>query len=293
MRGWRHEEGRQKNKGQKHRGGELVKILVFCPPFFCPFIACSHPQTPCSIQWEIGRMSKDDGLPKGWARARIADLVGLINGCAFNPTDWRGTGISIFRIQNLNNPDAPFNYYPADELPEKFLIDTGDLLFAWSGTPGTSFGAHIWRGGLAWLNQHIFHVVFCRDHLDPRFLQLAINKNLDDYIRAAHGGAGLAHITKGRFESSELLVAPLSEQRRIVAKIEELFSDLDAGVAALKRAKANLKRYRAAVLKAAVEGKLVPQDPTDEPANVLLERIHAARHASRSSHRSRATQRSM
>jgi len=51
-------------------------------------------------------------------------------------------------------------------------------------------------------------------------------------------------------------VAPTNEQRRIVAKIEELFSDLDAGVAALEQAKAKLKRYRAAVLKAAVEGKL-------------------------------------
>ena len=51
-------------------------------------------------------------------------------------------------------------------------------------------------------------------------------------------------------------VAPLPEQQRIVAKIEELFSDLDAGVAALERVRANLKRYRAAVLKAAVEGRL-------------------------------------
>lgn len=50
-------------------------------------------------------------------------------------------------------------------------------------------------------------------------------------------------------------IAPTAEQERIVAKIEELFSDLDAGVAALERARANLKRYRAAVLKAAVEGK--------------------------------------
>ena len=53
--------------------------------------------------------------------------------------------------------------------------------------------------------------------------------------------------------------SPRYEQRRIVAKIEELFSDLDAGVAALERAKANLKRYRAAVLKAAVEGKLTEE----------------------------------
>ena len=53
-----------------------------------------------------------------------------------------------------------------------------------------------------------------------------------------------------------LPIPPCKEQRRIVAKIEELFSDLDAGVAALERVRANLKRYRAAVLKAAVEGKL-------------------------------------
>ncbi len=76
-------------------------------------------------------------------------------------------------------------------------------------------------------------------------------------------------------------MAPLNEQRRIVAKIEELFSDLDAGVAALKRINANLKRYRAAVLKAAVEGRLTEEwrakHPKTEPASKLLERILAER----------------
>jgi len=76
-------------------------------------------------------------------------------------------------------------------------------------------------------------------------------------------------------------IAPSSEQARITAKIDELFSDLDAGVAALERARANLKRYRAAVLKAAVEGKLTEQwrkeHPNVEPASKLLERILAER----------------
>jgi type I restriction enzyme S subunit len=74
---------------------------------------------------------------------------------------------------------------------------------------------------------------------------------------------------------------PFNEQSRIVAKIEELFSDLDAGVAALERIRANLKRYRAAVLKAAVEGKLTEawraKHPKTEPASKLLERILAER----------------
>ncbi len=74
-------------------------------------------------------------------------------------------------------------------------------------------------------------------------------------------------------------LAPTAEQRRIVAALETQFTRLDAGVAALKRLQANLKRYKAAVLKAACEGRLVPQDPADEPAADLLARILAERRA--------------
>ena len=173
--------------------------------------------------------------------------------------EWKSSGKPIIRIQNLNNPEAPFNYYEG-ELPEKFAVRNGDLLFAWSGTPGTSFGAHVWHGEDAWLNQHIFKVLFSAAQFDKQFLRYAINQNLDEYIRAAHGGAGLAHITKGRFEASVLPVPSLAEQRRVVAEIERQFTRLDAGVAGLERVRANLKRYRAAVLKAACEGTLVPTE---------------------------------
>ncbi len=90
-------------------------------------------------------------------------------------------------------------------------------------------------------------------------------------------GVAQQKVSLGRFKQIGLPVAPPNEQRRIVAKIEELFSDLDAGVAALERAKANLKRYRAAVLKAAVEGRLTAawraEHPDVEPASELLKRL--------------------
>lgn len=221
-------------------------------------------------------MNEANGVPKGWATARVGDILSLINGFAFKPSHWKGSGLPIVRIQNLNDPEADYNYCP-DAVPSKYLVVEGDLLFAWSGTPGTSFGAHIWRGQNAWLNQHIFKVNFDRKKFDPRFVRLAINQNLKEYITVAHGGAGLAHITKGKFEDSHLLIPPLAEQRRIMSKIEELFSDLDAGVAALVRVRTNLRRYRAAVLHAAVNGKLTEAwrraNRPSEPASQLLLRI--------------------
>lgn len=91
------------------------------------------------------------------------------------------------------------------------------------------------------------------------------------------GTAGQLRVPSAFLGDYPFPLAPLPEQRRIVAKIEELFSRLDAGVAALKRVRAALKRYKASVLKAACEGRLVPQDPSDEPADVLLARILAER----------------
>lgn len=225
-------------------------------------------------------MNEIENLPNTWAKAQVRELIDLINGFAFKPSHWKSHGLPIIRIQNLNNPEAAFNYCPED-LPRKYLVDSGDLLFAWSGTPGTSFGAHIWQGGKAWLNQHIFKIQLNEGYLNKKFLRLAINQNLNQYIRAAHGAAGLAHITKGKFESSELMIPPLREQKRIIDEIEKQFTRLDAAVAALRRIQANLKRYRASVLKAACEGRLVPTEAElarregrdYEPADQLLARI--------------------
>lgn len=94
-------------------------------------------------------------------------------------------------------------------------------------------------------------------------------------------GGAVPSLRRGDVADLEIPLAPLPEQRRIVARIEELFSRLDAGVAALRHAKAQLQRYRQSVLAAAVTGQLTQawreQHPDTEPAEVLLERICNAR----------------
>ena len=76
-----------------------------------------------------------------------------------------------------------------------------------------------------------------------------------------------------RVKALILPLPPLAEQRRIVEALEAQLTRIDAGAAALRAAQARLRRYRASLLKAACEGRLLPQDPADEPAEELLGRI--------------------
>jgi len=221
-----------------------------------------------------------EAVPDSWALVQVGEVTELVNGYAFKISEWRETGIPIIRIQNLNDPSAAFNYFRG-ELPSKFSVREGDLLFAWSGTPGTSFGTHIWQGGEAWLNQHIFKVVFDERSLNKRYLQLALNQNLRLYIRQSQGGGGLGHITKRQVLTSLIALPPFEEQARIVEAIDTRFTRLDAGVSSLSRVQEKLEQYGTTLLTAACEGKLVENEVrmangkgrTAETGEQLLKRI--------------------
>ena len=203
------------------------------------------------------RMSNDE-LPIGWAQSKIGNLCSLKNGRAFKPTEWTTSGLPIVRIQNLNNPKSSYNHFAGEPEPRYHLLG-GELLFAWSGTPGTSFGAHVWRGAEAVLNQHIFRVDFDTENMDKRFFRYAINQKLDELIDVAHGGVGLRHVTKGTFEGTEIKVPPLAEQKRIADKLEAVLGRVDACRARLDRVPALLKRFRQSVLAAATNGSLTEE----------------------------------
>jgi len=179
----------------------------------------------------------------------LGTVATYINGRAFKPTEWEESGTPIIRIQNLTDPSAKYNYSKANH-EEKYKVVEGDLLFAWSA----SLGAHIWKNNDAWLNQHIFKVIpnynISRDYLYYYLCQVVL-----ELYTKTHG-TGMVHITKEPFLMTPIPVPPFEEQKRIVSRIEEMFSQLDAGVETLKKTKAQLAVYRQAVLKEAFEGKL-------------------------------------
>ena len=161
-----------------------------------------------------------------WPTAPIGELCKLVNGCAFKPSDWTKLGLPIVRIQNLNDSGKPFNRYSHPVNP-RFLLDSGDILLSWSGTPGTSFGCFLWNRGPAILNQHIFRVHVNTGRMCEKFFIYGVNSRLDEMIRLAHGGVGLRHITKGKLQAIRLPVPPRSEQRRIVKVIDSCMKKIN------------------------------------------------------------------
>ncbi|MGQ7886809.1 restriction endonuclease subunit S [Paenibacillus sp. WC2504] len=254
----------------------------------------------------------ENPIPRGWALARIGQIMNPINGLAFKPTDWSNQGLPIIRIQNLNNLSAPFNYCDF-EVDEKFIVNNGDILIGWSGTPGTSFGAFIWHRGKAVLNQHIFKAEMYGRFLNKEYIMYSINANLENMINKAHGAVGLQHITRGKFLDIILTIPPVNEQKRIVKQIKYMFDRLDnlSNEIVKKQKKSemltksalaklldhsdasqleglrfisnnfehfcndsvSINQFRSSILSLAVQGKLVPQDPNDELASGLLANI--------------------
>lgn len=215
-------------------------------------------------------------IPKSWAWSKVGNITVLYNGRAFKPSDWTDDGLPIVRIQNLNDENAPYNRYNGS-IDEVYHLYGGELLFAWSGTPGTSFGAHIWRNKEAVLNQHIFKIEFAEKYIDKKYFSFALNFQVLNLIRLAHGSAGLQHVTKGVFQNTLIPLPPLAEQKRIVAKIEELMPFVEQYAAASTKLNTLNTTFpdmmKKSILQEAVQGKLVPQDPNDEPASVLLKKI--------------------
>lgn len=183
---------------------------------------------------------------RGWTFVPIGQLCTLVNGRAFNPKEWVAAGTPIIRIQNLNDPSKPFNYY-AGAYNSKHFVTSGDVLLSWSGTPRTSFGCFVWNGPPGVLNQHIFKVNVNNAECIPEYFVFAVNSILDEMIDQAHGGVGLCHITKSKLQRIEVPVAPLQQQRGIVARLQTAFAIIQQCELLMQQMEQEAKRLQLAV----------------------------------------------
>jgi type I restriction enzyme S subunit len=191
-----------------------------------------------------------------WEARTIGDMFQLINGYAFKPEDWKQAGTPIIRIQNLNDPFAEFNYSQAP-VPVRNRIETGDLLFAWSGTLGSSFGARIWNGPPGVLNQHIFKVLMDERQITLPFSLLILSRVEEEIARRAHGfKSSFVHVKKSDLVNVELWLPSLPEQQRVASCLTSLNHLITAETQKLEA----LKTHKKGLMQ-----QLFPSTGCDEP----------------------------
>ncbi len=149
-----------------------------------------------------------DGL-----RVTLSELCNFANGNGFRPSDWKSSGLPIIRIQNLNGSTA-FNYF-GGEPKEEWIVRPGDLLFAWAGVKGVSFGPTVWQGPVGVLNQHIYRVI-PKAGVDRYWLYAALKLVTARIESQAHGfKSSLVHVHKGDITGQLISLPKLNEQEKM------------------------------------------------------------------------------
>ena len=213
-------------------------------------------------------------IPESWAWTRMESILEFINGRAYKKSELLTSGkYPVLRVGNLFTSSTW--YYSDLELASEKYCHNGDLLYAWSA----SFGPTIWLGPDCIFHYHIWNVKHS-EFVDRAYLYWAL---LQDVVRVkqATTGSAMIHVSMEHMKPRFLPIPPLAEQRRIVERVSQLmplveeYGELEDAREVLDAALPG--RLCKSVLQMAVQGKLVPQDPTDEPASALLERIREQR----------------
>jgi type I restriction enzyme S subunit len=163
------------------------------------------------------------------------------------------------------------NTYYTGPYEDLYLVNQGDLLVGMDG----DFNTGLWGTEAALLNQRVCKLSPNEKYYDKRLLSFVLPGYLAA-INANTPSVTVKHLSSKTIGEIGLPLPPRAEQTRIVEKLEELLSDLDAGVAELKAAQKKLAQYRQSLLKAAVEGALTAEwrqkHPPAETGAQLLQR---------------------
>lgn len=219
-------------------------------------------------------------MPEGWTEAKLSqllidpkrDLVDGPFGSNLKRTDFTETGIPVFKIQNIKANrfvDGTLSYVSSKKAAElkRHSFEKGDLIITKLGNPLGLCCEVPGQYPEGIIVADLMRLRFAHGHISKRYLIYLINSPvIQDQFKTITKGTTRPRVNLTIVRELDFPIPPINEQHRIVAKIEELFSELDKSIESLKRAREQLKVYRQALLKHAFEGKLTEQwrkDKTD------------------------------
>ena len=229
-------------------------------------------------------------IPDSWVWTRFSTLIRIIGGVSYDKKDVTKTGIRILRGGNINNLEI--SLFSDDVfLPEKYYdhekqVQANDILivastgsksvigkagYVLTPMPNTQIGAFL-------------RIVRCIDKIYVAYTKLIFaTEYYREHIRQLSQGTNINNVKAEYINNMLIPLPPLAEQARIVSEIEKyepLISEYDKlEQQATKLDDEIYDKPKKSILQYAIQGKLVPQDPNDEPASVLLERIRAEKKA--------------
>ncbi len=226
-------------------------------------------------------------IPDNWEWCKLGDIVDFQGGYAYksntyvNQSDWQ-----VIRIGNVKNDNLVLDTQPVfvEEVigreTKKYLLQKDDILFTMTGTKGKrdyfySVKVPSMKKKLL-LNQRVGCLRRFSSEVNIDFLCFALK---GEYVLDAIFSTETGNVSQGNIGSENTLnlniaIPPLAEQRRIVSEIERWFSLIDIIENGKQDLQTIIKQTKSKILDLAIHGKLVPQDPNDEPASELLKRIN-------------------
>jgi len=236
-------------------------------------------------------------LPDGWCWATLGDVAPLQAGYAFPSSGFAKGGVRLLKGNNVRDEwiaDEDINFWEATDAQRfgDFLLNRGDIVLAMD-RPVYSSGSKrtkVARLGLEWdgslllqrvgrfqrnqwiVSEYLWHFVISREFRD----------HLTQQQKGTQDGKDLPHVSATTVDQALLPLAPLDEQREIASRVGAAL-----GVATLRsnlgaKVLSHVVNLDKALLAKAFRGELVEQDPNDEPASVMLERLASERTASES-----------
>ena len=214
-------------------------------------------------------------IPDSWEWCRLGQIFNHNTGKALNKTNSSGTNLSYITTSNLYwgsfELDTLKQMYFTESEIEKCTVRHGDLLVCEGGDIGR---AAIWNYD---------YEIRIQNHIHKLRPFLGVNVKLYFYVfwlykfsgRISGKGIGIQGLSSNQLHNIIIPLPPLQEQNHIVSKINKLLNIVDTIEINKTDLQSTVQQAKSKILDLAIQGKLVPQDPNDEPASVLLERIRA------------------
>ena len=211
-------------------------------------------------------------LPDTWDWVYLPDIADILYGYPFNSELFNETqtGVPLIRIRDVNTGSS--NTYTTEECDSRYLIQHGDMLVGMDG----NFQVAFWKSCPAWLNQRVCKITADSSVLDQKYLYFYLPIVLKE-INKTVSYSTVKHLSAKLLNQMIIPLPPLAEQKRIVAKIEELLPYIDRYEQAWSRLEDFNRRFpvdmQKSILQMAIQGKLVEQRPEEGTGEELYQQI--------------------